>query len=252
MDEASNRSGVRQARRRRRRVGAGGVPPHLGDDRERHLEVDVGRNLRRLRAFRDLSLRALAESSGLAVNTLSLIENNKSSPSVSTLQQLALALEAPITAFFETDTPDQKVAYIKADRRSRASFSYGTLEDLGSGLRDRPIEPMLVTLQPESGSGPHPIVHTGFEFVYCLEGRIDYSIEDRDYRLEPGDSLLFEAHLPHSWKNQDTSPAQAVLVLCPSDDRERPTYRHFQEAAPVARAEETGAANALDPYRSTG
>lgn len=66
------------------------------------LLIDVGRNLRDLRAERELSIRSLAELSGLNVNTLSMIENGKSSPSVSTLQQLASALTVPITDFFET------------------------------------------------------------------------------------------------------------------------------------------------------
>ena len=62
-------------------------------------EVLVGRKLRELRNRKGLSLRALADRSGLNVNTLSLVENGKSSPSVSTLQQLALALEVPIATF---------------------------------------------------------------------------------------------------------------------------------------------------------
>ena len=66
-------------------------------------EMLVGKNLRDLRNRRGLSLRALAERSGLNVNTLSLVENGKSSPSVGTLQQLAQALDAPITTFFETE-----------------------------------------------------------------------------------------------------------------------------------------------------
>ena len=68
-------------------------------------EVLVGRNLRDLRTKRGLSLRALAELSGLNVNTLSLVENGKSSPSVGTLQQLAQALNVPITTFFECEQP---------------------------------------------------------------------------------------------------------------------------------------------------
>ena len=66
-------------------------------------EIDVGGRLRVLRTGRGLSMRALAKKSGLNVNTLSLIENQHTSPSVSTLQQLALALNVPLTAFFEVD-----------------------------------------------------------------------------------------------------------------------------------------------------
>lgn len=68
---------------------------------EEKLETSLGNRLRELRRQQGLSLRALAEKSGLSANTLSLIENGKTSPSVATLQQIALALNIPITAFFE-------------------------------------------------------------------------------------------------------------------------------------------------------
>lgn len=166
------------------------------------------------------------------MNTLSLIENGKTSPSVSTLQQVAVALDVPITAFFETNAPKNKIAYIKVGHRPRAAFAHGTLEDLGAGLVDRVVEPFLVTLEPNASSGPHPIVHTGHEFVFCLKGRLVYTIEDRTYLLEPGDSLLFESYLPHRWQNVDAEPSQALLVLCPSDTRDRPTERHFAPGEP--------------------
>jgi len=191
------------------------------------LEVNVGHGLRKLRSERSLSIRALAEKSGLAVNTLSLIENGKTSPSCSTLQQIATALGVPITAFFETELPQNTVVYVRACQRSHAAFTHGTLEDLGAGLRNRVVEPLIVTLKPNAGSGATSIVHTGHEFVYCLQGRIIYTVEEHPYLLEPGDSLLFESHLPHRWQNIDSGSSQALLVLCPSDTRDRPTECHF-------------------------
>jgi transcriptional regulator with XRE-family HTH domain len=159
--------------------------------------IDVGRNLRELRAEKGLSIRSLAELSGLNVNTLSMIENGKSSPSVSTLQQLASALAVPITAFFETDMIKNNVSYQKTGQRPQAAFAYGTLADLGAGLTLHGGQPLLVTLKPKANSGSTSIVHTGHEFVFCLDGHLSYTIEDHIYILNPGDSLLFEAHLPH-------------------------------------------------------
>jgi transcriptional regulator with XRE-family HTH domain len=176
-----------------------------------------------------MSLRALAERSGLNVNTLSLIENCKISPSVGTLQQIAAALEVPIVSFFETGAQANTVAYIKADLRPRATFAHGMLEDLGAGMTHRAVEPFVVTLEPYAGSGSHPIVHTGFEFVFCLQGEIGYQVEDHTYVLSSGDSLLFESHLPHLWHNPTTQQSQAILVLCPIDARERLTERHFMD-----------------------
>lgn len=190
-------------------------------------QIDVGRCLRRLRGGRGLSIRALAELSGLNVNTLSMIENGKTSPSVSTLQQLAGALQSPITAFFESEAPQQRVVYQKAGLRAQAAFEHGTLEDLGAGMSLRWGQPLRMVLEPGTDSGLTPIVHTGHEFVYCLEGSLDYTIETRMYSLEPGDSLLFEACLPHRWRNPGVQPSASLLVLCPTDENDHPAERHF-------------------------
>ncbi len=80
-----------------------------------------------------------------------------------------------------------------------------------------------MTLAPHNGSGADTIVHTGYEFVYCLQGRITYTVDGQQYMLTPGDSLLLESHLPHRWQNEEDTPAQMLLVLAPTDDRDRPT-----------------------------
>jgi transcriptional regulator with XRE-family HTH domain len=190
-------------------------------------EINVGERLRMIRTSMRLSIRALSELSGLNVNTLSLIENGRTSPSVSTLQQLAQSMKIPVTEFFETLHGDKKIVHQKAGTRPRAAFAHGWMEDLGAGMPRFGAEPLIVTLEPGADSGRTPIVHTGREFVFCLEGRIAYTVDAETYPLEPGDSLLFEAYLPHRWKNLDPTPSRALLVLCPMDERDQPTERHF-------------------------
>lgn len=194
-------------------------------------EVDpktiVGKKVRAIRTGRGLSLRALAESSGLNINTLSLIENSKSSPSVSTLQQLASVLEVPITAFFESEPQKKQVVFVAGDQRPCVEFKSTCLENLGKDLKDQAIQPFVVTLETGSGSGSKVIVHTGHEFVYCLSGTVKYTIEEQDYILNTGDSIVFEAHLPHRWQNNGSQPAKIILVLIPTDQRETPGGRHF-------------------------
>lgn len=192
-------------------------------------DVNVGRCLRELRIKNNLSIRALAEMSALNVNTLSLIENGKSSPSVSTLQLLAHSLKVPITAFFETNAPKKNIIFLKSGQRPHVSFSYGVLEDLGAGLSSEGAEPFVVTLEPHADSGPTPIVHTGLEFVFCLGGCITYNIGGEVFNLEPGDSLLFEAYLPHRWQNTQDLPSSSLLILCSQDERDHPTERHFSQ-----------------------
>jgi transcriptional regulator with XRE-family HTH domain len=192
-------------------------------------EIQVGRRLRELRTARRLSIRALAEQSGLNVNTLSLIENQRTSPSVSTLQQLAQTLQVSISTLFETNQGDKEVVHQKAGAHPHASITNGYIEDLGTGMSRFGMEPLIVTLAPNVDSGRTPIVHTGREFVYCLEGHVAYTVDTETYLLEPGDSLLFEAYLPHHWKNMDATPSRNLLVLCPLDERDRPTERHFSK-----------------------
>ena len=189
--------------------------------------VEIGQRLRDLRAKRGFSIRELAKKSGLNVNTLSMIENGKTTPSLETLQQLSFALEIPIATFFEDNTPQKKIIYYKASQRPQVNFAHGMLEDLGAGMPRRGAESYLVTIKPHSNSGKNPIVHTGWETVFCLEGQLTYTIEDQSFLLEPGDSLFFEAHLPHRWQNTGITPTRSLLVLCPSDEQDNPTERHF-------------------------
>ena len=188
---------------------------------------DLGQRLRELRQGSGYSLRSLAEKSSLNVNTLSMIENGKTSPSVATLQQLALALEMPITSFFQSQAPQKRIAFHKAGQRRSVAFACGVLEDLGEGMLCHGAEPFLVTLEPLAESGTAPIVHTGREFVYCLAGSLAYTIEEQTYVLEPGDSLLFDACLPHRWQNVSHSRTRSLLVLCPADENDHPTEMHF-------------------------
>jgi uncharacterized cupin superfamily protein len=190
--------------------------------------IDVGQRLREVRMGRGLSIRSLAEQSNLNVNTLSLIENGHTSPSVSTLQVIAQTLQAPISIFFETNHDDNKVVYQRSGKRPHATFTHGTMEDLGAGMARFGAEPLIVTLEPKADSGKTLIVHTGREFVYCLDGRIIYHVDDRDYPLEQGDSLMFEAYLPHRWRNENGSASRMLLVLCPMDERDQPSERHFR------------------------
>ncbi len=189
--------------------------------------VEVGQRLRAVRMSRGLSMRALAEQSNLNVNTLSLIENGRTSPSVSTLQAIAQSLQVPITTFFEGESTDEKVIQRRAGEIPRVKFSHGTIENLGSSLPQFGTEPLIVTLDPLADSGKVPIVHTGSEFVFCLEGKITYQVDEQSYLLRAGDSLIFEAHLPHFWRNEEHTPSRMLLVLCPLDGRDQPAERHF-------------------------
>jgi transcriptional regulator with XRE-family HTH domain len=194
---------------------------------EMAVEFDLGARLRYLRQRHQLTMRELAEKSGLSINTLSMIENCKTSPSISTIQQISQALDIPLVSFFETRPARKRVVYVRQEERPKVNLGSTLLEHLGKELVDSDIQPFVVTLEPGVKSGKKPIIHTGHEFVYCLSGQIQYTIDDKNYLMNPGDSLVFESPLSHHWQNMSKQVSQFILVLCPSDDHDAPAEIHF-------------------------
>ena len=191
-------------------------------------DLIVGNNIRKIRNRKKLSLRQLSEESGLNINTLSLIENGKSSPSVSTLQCLARALYVPITSFFEPETVKTQVAITRHDQRTSTAINNALMQNLAKDYFSNAVQPFVVTLEPGGGSGSQEIVHSGHEMVYCLAGSVRYRVGDEVFDLFQDDSIVFAAHLPHSWKNLTDETAKILLILCREDEMGSPGVQHFR------------------------
>ena len=175
--------------------------------------VEVGPRLKELREGQRMSMRALAQASGLSANALSMIERGRASPSVSTLSKLAEALGISITEFFGELARRQDVVLVRAAERTRVPFTRGLWEGLGGELFTGRVEPFVLTLEAGGSSGTRAIVHTGHELVFCLRGDLEYSVQDQIFELQPGDSLLFAAHLRHRWRNRGKTVASVLIVL---------------------------------------
>lgn len=171
-------------------------------------------------------MRALARDSGLSTNALSMIERGRTSPSVSTLHKIAEALEVPITAFFRLEPTRQDIVFRPAGMRSCIEFPKGIWEGLGGEQFTDRLEPFMLTLESGGSSGSYGMLHTGSEFVLCLEGKIEYEVEDHKYILNPGDSLIFAAQLHHRWRNVGEKISRAVIVLAGFEHGERPGEFH--------------------------
>ncbi|MEW6286136.1 MAG: helix-turn-helix domain-containing protein [Chloroflexota bacterium] len=187
----------------------------------------LGEKLRQLRSERNISQRDLARLAGLSPNAISLIERDETSPSVATLQNLANALNIRMSYFFEEEAPTS-ILHIKSGERPKIESEGMTIEGMGKILPDQELEPFLITLEPKAGSGgERQVVHTGHEFVYCLQGKIEYVIDGKIYLIEAGDILIFEAALPHLWRNPFDSQAKLILVLQTPNASREPIQRHF-------------------------
>ena len=193
----------------------------------------MGSQLAKLRQDRGFSLRVLAKVSGLSVNAISRIERGESSPTVSSLHRLATALEVPLTEFFRAE-PDHSVVIVRKDRRLRTRGEGVLMESLGTGLPGQRLGPFLMTLLPGVSAGEEPLSHGGEEFVFCLEGQVDYLVGDDWQRLDAGDSLLFNASLKHTCTNSGLETAKLLLVIqAPQEEIGATQQRHLMTKKPV-------------------
>jgi transcriptional regulator with XRE-family HTH domain len=187
----------------------------------------LGERLRQLRSERNISQRDLAHLAGLSPNSISLIERDETSPSVATLQSLATALNIRMSYFFEEETPSS-VLHIKPGARPRIDSEGVVIQGMGRNLPFQQLEPFVVSLEPHvECCGERQVVHAGHEFVYCLQGKIEYLVDGERYLIETGDILIFEATLPHLWRNPFDEKAEFILILQAPDTSREPVQRHF-------------------------
>lgn len=189
--------------------------------------TDVGQRIRLLRERRRLSIRSLSERCGLSPAAISQIERGENSPTVSSLHQLATALGVSISDFFH-DHDDYPAVFVPASGRLRLEARGVRMESLGIGLPYQQLEPFAVTVEPGAGNREQPVSHAGEEFACGLRGEIVYHVSQVEYRLGPGDSLLFDSSAPHYFLNEGSEAAVFLLVFAPRGGRASAQELHIR------------------------
>lgn len=151
----------------------------------------LGKRIRRRRKELGLSLRELGEASGVTASFLSLIERDKASPSISSLQQIAQALNSPLFELLVEEHDTNPV--VRAGERTRITLpsSNLTYELLVPDL-NRNMELFLTELEPGDFNLARPLNRPTEECIFVLQGRLLVRLDDRDFTLERGDSIYFE------------------------------------------------------------
>lgn len=194
--------------------------PHaVRDQREKNLEVAIGRQVRELRKRQRMTGADLAAQTGLSVGMLSKIENGVISPSLNTISALAHALRVPLVQLFSGYEEERGCMHVKAGEGveieregTRAGHQYNLLGHIGSNNSGVVVEPYLITLDDASDRFP-AFQHEGIELLYILEGRVNYRHSDKIYLLEPGDSLLFDSDAPHGPEDIIEFPVRYLSVI---------------------------------------
>lgn len=198
-----------------------GQDPHgtLIGEREKVLEVAIGREVRAFRKQKDITVAELASMTGLSIGMLSKIENGNTSPSLSTLQTLANSLSVPLTSFFRRFEEQRMAVHTKAGEGveleregTRAGHQYNLLGHIGANTSGVIVEPYLITLSEQSDVFP-VFQHGGIEVIYMLEGKVDYRHGDEVFSLVPGDTLFFDADAPHGPEVLVDLPARYLSII---------------------------------------
>lgn len=173
-----------------------------------HAKLEI----RSLRERQRLSIRELAQSSGLSVNASSKIEREEVSPTIALLHKLASALGVHITVFF-IDKSNELAILTPKGKTMRILGEQTRIQGLGSGLPNQKIEPIYNEVDPGTGTSTKPVSHPGEEFVHCLDGELEYIIGQHRSVLAPDDSRIFRASQPHTWKNKGKTTARVIVVI---------------------------------------
>ena len=161
----------------------------------------VGERVKDLRVGLGLTMERFADAAGLSLGMLSKIENGQTSPSLNTLTSLANAAGIPLTAFFRGLDEEHDAVIVPAgeglDIAHRGSGEGRRYQDLGA-LRGplRIIEPVLVTLTGTDEVFP-VFQHSGVEFLYIIEGVVEYGYGAKRYVLRPGDTMQIHGEVAH-------------------------------------------------------
>lgn len=174
------------------------------------MTFDVGARLRALREKHGLSQRELAKRAGVTNSTISLIEQNRVSPSVSSLRKVLGGLPMTLAEFFAERPVPGKVFYRPHDMTERSSGAV-TCQVIGGGPEDgHQIIVRHEVFHPGGDTGAFPISYPGETGGMIVAGWIELTVGDEVRVLGPGDGYHFDTVIPHRFRNPAREPCRIV------------------------------------------
>lgn len=179
----------------------------------------LGNFVRKYRLEQRLTLADVSSRADISRGMLSKIENGQTSASLSTLTKVARALGVTLSTMFSNyDVPIGGAQLVKAGqgievvrRGTKKGHTYHLLA-YAKGPTPQSFEPFLITINDKSEVFPR-FEHSGVEFLYVIEGKIEYRHGQFTYLLEPGDSLTFRGEIPHGPERLVEVPIRFLAII---------------------------------------
>ena len=174
--------------------------------------MEIGNKLKRLRLSRGFTQEELAERADLTKGFISLLERDKTSPSIATLEQILDVLGVSLKQFFSEEVPS-KVVFTKEDRVPLYDEPEGVKTQLLiPGVEDKKIDPKLVVLKPGSATLAEDY-HEGEEFGFVIEGNVELWLDETSYKIKTGECSYYKADHRHQMRNTSKSKKSIFLWI---------------------------------------
>lgn len=175
----------------------------------------LGARLRTVRGLYGLSQRELARRAGLTHATISLIETERVSPSVSSLKKVLDGIPLSLADFFTLDVSERRRIFYAADELPDMGSGDVTFALLGADRPDRAMTILRETYAAGADTGEEMLSHSGEEGGIVVRGEIELTVAGQTRRLGPGDGYYFESRLPHRFRNPGDTPCEIISANAP-------------------------------------
>lgn len=177
--------------------------------------LDIGERLRALRRMHGLSQRELAKRAGVTNGTISLIEQNRISPSVGSLKKVLDGFPISISDFLTLDLqPRSRVFYQVKDLKVIESGPIN-FKLVGTDAKGRAIQMMHERYKPGADTGEEMLSHAGEECGVVVAGVVELTVGGEIRNLTSGEAYYFDSRLPHRFRNPGTIDAVIVSACTP-------------------------------------
>jgi transcriptional regulator with XRE-family HTH domain len=179
------------------------------------LRFDIGERLRGIRERLGLSQRALATRADVTNGMISLIEKNRSSPSVATLKKILDGIPMSLAEFFSEGQPPQPTIFFRADELVEIGGGPISYRQVGASLRGKALQLLHERLQPGADTGAEMLRHDGEEGGVVVRGELELTVGTATRVLRAGDAYAFASRIPHRFRNPGRTACEIVSACTP-------------------------------------
>jgi mannose-6-phosphate isomerase-like protein (cupin superfamily)/DNA-binding Xre family transcriptional regulator len=180
--------------------------------------MNLGKTINRLRAERKMTLLELSKKSGVALASLSRIENGKMTGTLESHMKICDAFGLSLPELYSNIFPARKAVELQKGKSRTEVFIHdknSSSEMLASKVLNRKMMPVLMKLG-RGGSTAKEETRPGIDkFIFVVDGAVEAQVGDEKYSMRKGDSIYFEAKEPHRFRNTGPSDARIISVTCP-------------------------------------